>query len=168
MSRILRTYKEGERTITEFTRDGITVSSTSSVYGDNLSNVDESVQNENSPQEVNLNEIKSQKLVQLNQQCEDSIAYGFVSFVNNHHYRTNTDDQINMIGQKDYLVEYPSILKVNWKTEDVGYIEHTREDWLKIYSEAFQHKQNQIYKLDQLKTKVVVASTIEQINAINW
>jgi hypothetical protein len=114
-----------------------------------------------------LEHHKKLKISILSEQCELSIVNGFEAS-NGHHYRTNRDDQINMIGQKDALMADPTITVVPWKTEDAGYINHTREEWLQVYKEAFEHKKSQLFKYNDLKQQVLNATTHEEIVAINW
>lgn len=114
-----------------------------------------------------LNYHKRLKIGILSEACEETIIKGFIAS-NGHHYRTNRDDQINMIGQKDMLMTDPSITTVAWKTEDVGYIIHTREEWLQVYNEAFEHKKYQLLKYNDLKQQILNATTHEEILSINW
>lgn len=114
-----------------------------------------------------LNHHKKLKIELLKEQCETAIEKGFVAS-NGHTYRTNRDDQINMIGQKDELMADETINTVLWKTEDEGYIEHTRDEWLNVYSEAFAFKKAQLLKYDSLKKLVNEAKTHEDIIAISW
>ncbi|MCA1025794.1 hypothetical protein LCM23_06790 [Cytobacillus kochii] len=116
---------------------------------------------------LELERAKSGKNSKLKKACEESILAGFSS-ANGHFYRTNRDDQTNMIGQKDILNSDESISTVQWKTEDAGYIAHTREEWLKVYNEAFMHKQKQLFKYDSLKSQVLSATTQEELDSINW
>ena len=100
--------------------------------------------------------------------CEKEILEGFKSELNGHTYRTNRDDQINMIGQKDWLDANPNEATVMWKTEDVGYLEHTREDWIKIYNEAFQYKKSVLYKYNVLKNTVEQTVKESDLVSIVW
>jgi hypothetical protein len=104
----------------------------------------------------------------LKEKCELVIEEGFVYSVNGHKYRTNRDDQINMIGQKDELLADETITIVQWKTEDAGYISHTRDEWLDIYNQAFVHKKETLLKYDTLKKAVQDALTHEEILSITW
>src|SRR5437763_9836650 len=81
-----------------------------------------------------LADAKANKIRELNNKCEAVIVAGFTSS-NGHTYRTNRDDQVNMIGQKDDLAD-GTVTVIPWKTEDVGYINHTRDEWFTVYSEA--------------------------------
>jgi hypothetical protein len=110
---------------------------------------------------------KDIKKAEMNQKCDDTICGGFTA-TNGHTYRTNRDDQTNMIGQKDELNEDPTILVVPWKTEDSGYINHTREEWLSIYSQAFQFKKQQLFKYDKLKKDIAAATSHPEIIDIKW
>lgn len=114
-----------------------------------------------------LENMKNAKIEDLNRTCEESIEAGFISS-NGHHYRTNRDDQVNMIGQKDELTEDLEITVVSWKTEDLGYIDHSRDEWLLVYKEAFAHKKAQLLKYDDLKKQVLLCQTIEEVQAIQW
>lgn len=108
--------------------------------------------------------LKGQLLAET---CEAAILKGFTA-TNGHFYRTNRDDQVNMIGQKDELNADPLIEVVPWKTEDAGYIVHTKEEWLKVYQEAFAFKKTQLFKYNELKQKVAAATGHEELVAITW
>jgi len=99
--------------------------------------------------------------------CEEEIVKGFTAS-NGHYYRTNRDDQVNMIGQKDELNADETIATVLWKTENDGYISHTREEWLTVYSEAFNHKKTTLLKYNTLKQKILNAKTQEEVQAVVW
>lgn len=114
-----------------------------------------------------LSYCKDVKVLFFKNTCELKIEEGFTA-TNGNFYRTNRDDQTNMIGQKDALSDDLSLLHVPWKTEDKGYVMHTREDWLKVHQEAFTHKQKQLIKYDTLKKKVLTALTQEELSLINW
>jgi hypothetical protein len=116
-----------------------------------------------------LNRAKENKKEELNTKCEESILSGFIS-TNGHHYRTNRDDQTNMIGQKDELAEDLTITEVYWKAEELGYwISHTRDGWLnQVYGESFKHKKAQLTKCNDLKVKVDACLTVEDVELIVW
>lgn len=110
---------------------------------------------------------KEDKILEFNKKCEETIEAGFTAS-NGHSYKTTRDAQINMIGQKDELMTDDSILEVKWKTEDVGYVTHTRDEWLNIYKEALSHKKTQLFKYDDLKAQVNNCTTIEEVDSIAW
>lgn len=110
---------------------------------------------------------KNLKLSMVNESCELAISNGFTS-ANSHKYRLNQDDQVNMLGQKDRLRDNPDMDKVFWKTEDAGYIEHTRAEWLVMQKEAFDHKLIQLMKYNEKHTAITNATTHKQIVETNW
>lgn len=114
-----------------------------------------------------LEYVKSIKIAFFKKTCEEQIELGFTSS-NGHFYRTNRDDQVNMIGQKDSLVDDPSITYVDWKTEDVGYIRHTKEQWMQVYNEAFAHKKEQLFKYEALKQRVLAAKNQDEVALVKW
>ena len=114
-----------------------------------------------------LKRHKTIKTDWLSALCEDAIVQGFTS-ANGNLYRTNRDDQINMMGQKDYLDANPTVTTVMWKTENKGYVSHTKAEWLAVYAEAFSHKRDKLLKYNDLKTKVTNATTDEAVVAVQW
>jgi hypothetical protein len=114
-----------------------------------------------------LNYHRDLKKESLNEDCENTILGGFTA-TNGHIYRCNRDDQTNMIGQKDELRDDPTILEVEWRTEDEGYISHTREDWLQVYREAFVFKKTQLFKCKSLKQRATDATSHDEIIAVKW
>ena len=112
--------------------------------------------------------IKRIRIEELALKCEEEILKGYLSD-NGHFYRTNRDDQINMIGQKDLLDSDPSITVVQWKTEDVGYITHIKEDWLKyVYYFGLKHKSSLLFKYNHLKELVLKAQDDTQVLEVHW
>lgn len=118
-------------------------------------------------EEVIFNHHKNLKLAKLSEACEGEILGGFTAS-NGHTYRTNRDDQVNMIGQKDFLNAFPEETTVIWKTEDVGYIVHTKAEWINIYYEAFHNKRDVLLKYNELKEKVLNATTHEELVGFKW
>jgi hypothetical protein len=113
-------------------------------------------------EEYVLNHHKKLKAEQLKEECEERILLG-ITASNGHVYRTNRDDQTNMLGRKEYLNDHPDAETVKWKTEDAGFVEHTREEWIKVFYECMQNKEALIYKYDVLKKAVMDATTHEEV-----
>lgn len=115
-----------------------------------------------------LNTHRTAKIKELSEICEQKIIDGFVSS-NGHTYRTNRDDQVNMIGQKDALTIDNTISTVYWRAEDVGsWIPHTREEWLIVYNEAYHHKQSTLMRYNELKNKVLEEQNYDIITLVKW
>lgn len=119
-------------------------------------------------EEYIFNMIKRIRINELSEICQETILQGFKS-PNGHIYRTNRDDQINMIGQKSLLELDKSIETVQWKTEDVGYLVHDREGWIRdIYMYGMKFKASQLFKYDHLKKRILQAETEEDILIVAW
>jgi hypothetical protein len=115
-----------------------------------------------------LDEHKAYHIEQLDNECEKAILAGFTSATTGHHYRTNRDDQINFIGRKDEVQNDPNITEVTWKTENLGPITHTRDEFLAVYMEGIKHKDAMIGKFWQLKAQVNAATTETEVYAVVW
>lgn len=115
-----------------------------------------------------VNHHKQLKIDLLDDVSRTVIANGFLS-TNGHTYRTNSDDRENMIGKAVQLILKPEIVSVQWKTEDVGYIEHTRDEWLTyVFLEGLTHKETNLFKYNTLKGQVSLATTDAEVLAITW
>lgn len=115
-----------------------------------------------------LQRHKDLRIEELKDKCGETIATGFVSS-NGHNYRTNGDDRENMLGQAVELILDSTIATVTWKTEDIGYIDHTRDDWLKkVFLEALAFKKTTLFKYNTLKTQVISSTTDAEVLAVVW
>ena len=111
---------------------------------------------------------KRLKIDQLTLISDDVIVNGFVA-TNGHTYRTNRDDQINIIGKAIQLIFKPEITSVPHKTEDSGYVVLTRDEWIEnVFSQGLSHKEKALHKYNTLKMKVEAATTEEEILLLNW
>lgn len=115
-----------------------------------------------------LNHHKEIKAQYISNKCEQSILEGFISTINGHTYRTNRDDQINLIGRYNEVKEDINIQTVRHKTEDVGYIDHPRDEFIAVYKEAFNHKEQKLFKKDDLERQIYACTTHDEIEAIVW
>lgn len=115
-----------------------------------------------------ISEFKKIKIDELRKKCEEAIEFGFVSSMNQHFYRTNRDDQVNLIGKKDQVMNDATITEIYWKTEDAGYVAHTREEWLQIYFEGLEHKESQLFKLDVLRKRIYSMNEKKEIESVTW
>lgn len=104
----------------------------------------------------------------LERRCQQEVLEGFSSASTGHIYRTNTDDQINILGKIVELMLKTDLLTIQWKTEDSGVIDHTRETFFGILFESIKHKEDKIVHLWQKKYEVSLCSTHEEINLIEW
>lgn len=104
----------------------------------------------------------------LERRCQKEILNGFTSSSSGHTYRTNIDDQINILGKTLELVIKTLMLNVTWKTEDSGVLDHLREDFFEVFFESIHHKESKIAHLWQKKYEVSLCSSHEEINLIEW
>lgn len=112
---------------------------------------------------------KKLKMADFSKRTEEDIEIGFVSTTNNHSYRLNRDDQLNLLGEYVFTKEDETILSVYWKAEDVGgQIPHERDEFLAVVKEAFQHKKSTLYKLHLMRIDINAAVTHDEITAIKW
>lgn len=111
---------------------------------------------------------KELKFEQLSEACADTILAGFTS-TNGHVYRTNGDDQSNFFGKAIQLLLDSSITTIKWKTEDIGYADHTRDDWIqKVFLEGLSFKESTLYKYNQLKAIARSATSDAGVLAVRW
>lgn len=111
-----------------------------------------------------LKEVVKEKFKNM---CDYKIESDFVAS-NGHNYRLNTNDQINMIGQKAELDSDTTIVELFWKTEDSGFVKHTREEWLNMYLEAHEYKKSCIYRYNTLKGLIDNVTTNEELTKLEW
>lgn len=111
---------------------------------------------------------KKMKIEELNEACKNEILAGFYCTATDHYYGFDEYDQMNFIQQHVHFVCNPDEESVNWKTEDAGIINHTRDDFLEVCDAALAHKCGNIAQYWALKTKVEAASSCEEVEAIQW
>jgi hypothetical protein len=114
-----------------------------------------------------LNHHKKLKIADFSERCEKDIIDGFIA-TNGHKYRTNRDDQKNFFGKALELMIAPTVISVLWKTEDVGYITHSRQEWIDVFMEGVSHKETILHKYNTLKTNINNAVTEAELLLITW
>ena len=103
----------------------------------------------------------------LRNKCQTIIKNGFTAF-NGHTYKADFDDQINFMGKMIHILADPTIETVIWKTEDVGYLEHTKDEWIRVFVEGVKHKEDNIFKYNNLLKMLEDAKTHKEVININW
>ncbi|MFZ4454348.1 DUF4376 domain-containing protein [Salibacterium aidingense] len=116
---------------------------------------------------IDLDRIKNSKIDNLSLKCREVIINNFVAS-NGNGYRLEIEDQLNMQGQKATLDDDTSITEVDWMTIDDNNVTHSRDEWLTIYKEAFQHKNECIFKNKELRDQVRACETKEEVEAVTW
>lgn len=120
------------------------------------------------PVGATLEQVKAVKIDFLNNECFKAINAGFTSTTTGHTFRFNEEDQANFNQQSTLFLLKPDLAETQWKTEDVGIVTLTRDQFIEVVFEAGQHKQQQIGKYWTLKAQVEDATTKEEVDAINW
>lgn len=115
-----------------------------------------------------LSHHKFIKDVHLSNLCRQDILNGFVSETNGHTYRTNEHDQINFMARNLKLLRDDTIEIIKHKTEDAGYVDHTRSEYLSVYEEGYAHVENKLFRLDDLRTQIEDATIHDELVAIVW
>lgn len=118
-------------------------------------------------EEYIFNYHKKLKKELMSKVCSNAILTGYKSS-NGHTYRTNQDDQLNMIAQKEYINSHPELETVKWKTLDAGYVEHPVEEWVQLYYEGFDYKMSILFKYEKIKKMVELAQNDFELTAIDW
>lgn len=114
--------------------------------------------------------LKDSKIAQLKQKCYETIIAGFTSTASGtqHTYGLDEKDQRNLNGQLSILMLDNTITSVTWKTLDAGVITLTRDQFMQLCKDAEAFKRSNIEKYWNLVSQVQAATTVDQINAINW
>lgn len=119
--------------------------------------------------EFMLNYFKDLKIQDFSNKCEEAILNGFVSPTTGHSYRTNRDDQLNLLGEYVFTHADETITEVYWKAEDLGtQVSHTRDEFLVMVKEAFKHKKDTLLKLNTLRAQVNACTSDAEILALSW
>jgi hypothetical protein len=113
-----------------------------------------------------LGVLKKEKKDELNDKCQTEILSGFVAS-NGHFYWFDFKDQDNLTQQMVFLVHDPTINEVSWKTGE-GIISHTRDEFLRVCSDANAFKRNRFVKYWTLCAQLEACTTEEEVNAIQW
>lgn len=122
-------------------------------------------------EEMTVEEIlegnKARKIEELNSVCEAETLQPFQAS-NGHLYEFDYKDQSNFNQQLSFLVLDPSINEIIWKTVDAGVIMHTRDEFIQVCKDAEEYKRGNISKNWQLKGLVNSATSLEEVELINW
>lgn len=118
-----------------------------------------------------LDDIKQEKISELNQSCNTSILAGFSSSAlgaTPHTYDFNYEAQINLGGMISAITAGMAPATITWKTVDSGNLPHSQAQFKQVFADGLTFKNNQISKYWSLKVKVLAAIDEASINAILW
>lgn len=120
---------------------------------------------------LTLEEVKQQKIIELNQKCEDAIMAGFYSSVKGepHLYGFDRDDQKNWTDGLMLIDEGIITDTINAKYKGGRFEPYTIAEYKQlVLMDAAAHKLMQLGKNDTLKISVDNATTKEEVNSIVW
>jgi len=123
-------------------------------------------------QEVELQNAKENKIIELNNACNQVILGGFVSNCLGgveHQYKFDMEYQQNMSDAMLSFMVDTSITSIDWPTKDVGVQTHTKAQFMQLFEEAKIFKTNNIYRYFDFKLRVIPAlETVNDVNLIVW
>lgn len=117
-----------------------------------------------------LQVVKNEKIEELRENCNDTILSGYTSNAlgEPHQYGFSYEDQINLAGAKQIFDLNPALPSISWKTLDAGPLPHTRDQFLSMWLDGFNHKNNNIQKYWVKKGQVNSCNSEDEVNAVNW
>jgi hypothetical protein len=119
---------------------------------------------------LSLDEIKAQKISELDQTCNQTILSGFTSSAlgDPHEYDFDYEAQQNLAGMLSLFNADATITDVTWKTKDAGPLVHTKEQFLQLYKDGFDFKNSNIGKYWTLKAQVLSAGDKAGVDSVTW
>jgi len=114
-----------------------------------------------------LEQVKEQKILELNTACNQDILNGFPSSCTGveHQYKFDMEYQGNFAQQGVMLSLDPTIDTVPWPTSDAGMVVHTREQFIQLCKDAQTWKGTNLYRYFDLKEQVEACTEISQVEA---
>jgi hypothetical protein len=119
---------------------------------------------------IALQEIKENKIIELNTLCNQEILGGFPSSATGteHQYKFDMEYQGNFSQQGVMLTLDPTIETVMWPTSDAGVIPHTREQFIQLCKDAQNWKGTNIYRYFAMKAQIEATTTPEEVALFVW
>ena len=114
--------------------------------------------------EVNINTLKQGKLWQLADARWREETAGFM--YNGHEFHSDRESQDRFFQAYMASLSDPSFA-VTWKTKD-GWLEMIASDFITLYNEFYVFLQNLYQKEKNLQEQIEAATTIEELEAIQW
>lgn len=117
-----------------------------------------------------FNAAKQRKKDELSQKCNEVISSGFPSSALGvqHTYPSDEEAQRNFNTIMNRFLIDSTFTNVNFKTLDAGYQSHTKAQFYQVFTDGHNYGEQQIVHLNDLKTQVDAATTIDAVNAITW
>jgi len=119
---------------------------------------------------ISLQDYQQNKIYELKINCNQHILSGFYSSYRgeNSFYSFSELDQTNIMGYISMLNSDPTI-PIIWKSADETLCTpFTVEQMIKLAKDGLIHKQENIYKFELLRNKVMDTNSIEGVELITW
>lgn len=115
-----------------------------------------------------LEQVKAQKMTQLNATCKAEILAGFESDAlgSPHRYSAEMEDQLNLIGSTLAGIDTPYVCTDSEGVKAARL--HTAAQMSQVYQDGATIKGTKIFWFHELRALVEAAETIEAVNLINW
>lgn len=117
-------------------------------------------------EDVELNLVKSTKIEELKEACNEAIVAGFS--YNGNFFQFNEIDQANFTQQLTLLLLDPTITEVEWRTENNGIIKITREEFIDTCKAGESHKRNNTGQYWKLKDYVNSLTSVDEVQKVNF
>jgi len=115
-----------------------------------------------------LSHHKRQKIEELNAKCEYEIMKGFLDETTGYYFGFSLIDQMNFTQQYLLFLANPELSSVEWKTENAGVVQLSRDEFFAVCNSAERHKRSMIQKCWELKAQVEAAKSFDEVDAIKW
>jgi hypothetical protein len=124
---------------------------------------------EENTSEVDIEALKKAKIFELDKACNEAILNGFFSSCKGEQkfYGFNYEDQQNMVGIVT-LINSGTDKPIYWKEKGGFPEEYSQAEFLLLYNDAFDAKNNKWIQFHVLKSYTEQAQTKEEIEAIQW
>lgn len=121
------------------------------------------------PTESGIRRMRENKIAELKLQCDANIVQGFQVELSDrklHHFALSIEDQLNLLEIRDLIASG----EISFIFHESGgeYIEFSVEDMKSIIREAFNHKQRQLVRFNQLKKYVNQLDNVDKISKVSY
>jgi len=120
--------------------------------------------------EVELQNAKENKILELNFLCNQVILGGYNSNCTgeNHRYKFDEEYQRNFGLAIGAVSVSPDIENIPWPTVDSGILVHSRENFIQLYLDGKAFMEGNLYRYFGMKTQVLACTEISQVNEFVW
>jgi hypothetical protein len=116
---------------------------------------------------LSLDQYKAERIQWFDNFCNESVMKGFNAV--GHTFRFNGEDQDNFSQRSLLLLLKPDDTSpIFWKTEDVGVIALTRDEFIAVLESADVHKMSIIQQYWKVKGLILQATSHRDVANITW